>query len=64
MYTVFPVQLLKSDHVSYNIFYGFQNPTNDNSCLPFDIAETVKWNNYNKKNIYNEFLSKASLFFH
>lgn len=49
MSAVVLVQLLKNDQVSHKIFYDLQNPTNDNSCLSFDIAETVKWNNCNKK---------------
>lgn len=43
------VQLLKNDEVPHNTFYGFKNPTNGNSCLSFDIAETVKLTNCNKK---------------
>lgn len=42
MSVVVLVQLLKNDQVSQNIFYGFQNPTNENSYLSFDIVETVK----------------------
>lgn len=42
MSAVVLVQLLRNDQVSHNVFYGFQNPTNDNYCLFFDIAETVK----------------------
>lgn len=48
MSAVVLVQLLKNDEASHNTFYGFKNPTNGNSCLSFDMAETVKWNNCNK----------------
>lgn len=49
MSAVVLVQLLKNYEVSHNTFYGFKNPTNGNPCLSFDMAKTVKWNNYNKK---------------
>lgn len=35
------LQLLKNDQVSQNVFYGFQNPTIDNSSVCSDVDDTV-----------------------
>lgn len=56
------LQLLKNDQVSQNIFYGFQNLTNDNSLLFADVDNTVKWGAVTGSDTCNKCLLKVSFF--
>jgi hypothetical protein len=59
MSVVVLVQLLKNDQASQNIFYGFQNPINDNSLI---YLEQLSGGTETGRDIYKEHLSKKHHF--